>query len=212
MTKVVLFDLDGTLVDAREWHYEALNDALNIFGYKISREEHIKKFDGLSTRKKLELLTVDQDLPKALHDILFEIKQERTLRRIAKDCYPITSVLVTLTRLSALRIKIGLVTNSVKVTTAHMLKFSGIEKYFDLVITNEDVSKPKPHPEGYLKALEFFGVKAQDAVVVEDGEYGIKAAKDAGIFKILKVNSPLQVTFDRVVEIAGLLATPGVDN
>ena len=50
---VVLFDLDGVLVDATEWHYEALNRALRLFGFDISRYEHLSAYNGLPTRKKL---------------------------------------------------------------------------------------------------------------------------------------------------------------
>jgi beta-phosphoglucomutase-like phosphatase (HAD superfamily) len=47
----VIFDMDGVLLDATEWHYEALNEALDPFGFAISREQHLKRFDGLSTKK-----------------------------------------------------------------------------------------------------------------------------------------------------------------
>lgn len=53
MIKAVIFDLDGVLVDAREIHYEALNNALKRFNYNITREEHLSTFDGLSTKKKI---------------------------------------------------------------------------------------------------------------------------------------------------------------
>ena len=60
MIKAIIFDMDGVLIDAKEWHYEALNNALQLFGYKISREDHLATFDGLPTREKLRLLT-EQD-------------------------------------------------------------------------------------------------------------------------------------------------------
>ena len=55
MIKAIIFDMDGVLIDAKEWHYEALNNALQLFGYKISREDHLATFDGLPTREKLRL-------------------------------------------------------------------------------------------------------------------------------------------------------------
>ena len=55
--KAVIFDMDGVLIDAKEWHYEALNRALGNYGYCVSRSEHISIYDGLPTRSKLQLLT-----------------------------------------------------------------------------------------------------------------------------------------------------------
>lgn len=55
--KAVLFDMDGVLVEAKDWHYEALNRALDVFGLPISRSEHLSQYDGLPTRTKLKMLT-----------------------------------------------------------------------------------------------------------------------------------------------------------
>ncbi len=70
LIKAVLFDMDGVLIDAREWHYLALNRALQLFGKEISREDHLANFDGLPTRKKLERLSVDRGLPTELHEFI----------------------------------------------------------------------------------------------------------------------------------------------
>ena len=56
--EAVVFDMDGVLIDAKEWHYHALNRALELFGFTISRAEHLSTFDGLPTSKKLEMLTL----------------------------------------------------------------------------------------------------------------------------------------------------------
>jgi beta-phosphoglucomutase len=58
--KAVIFDMDGVLIDAKEWHYEALNRSLSNFGYSISRYEHLVTYDGLPTKKKLEMLTLER--------------------------------------------------------------------------------------------------------------------------------------------------------
>ena len=64
--KAVLFDMDGVLVEAKDWHYEAFNKALDVFGLPISRSEHLSLYDGLPTRKKLEMLTEKKGLPTQL--------------------------------------------------------------------------------------------------------------------------------------------------
>ena len=56
--KAILFDMDGVLIEAKEWHYEALNRALKLFGMPVSRFDHLTTFDGLPTMKKLELLSI----------------------------------------------------------------------------------------------------------------------------------------------------------
>ena len=55
--KAVFFDMDGVLIDAKDWHYEALNQALRLFGMEISRQELLQKFDGLPTKVKLKTLS-----------------------------------------------------------------------------------------------------------------------------------------------------------
>ena len=63
MYKAVLFDMDGVLIDARDWHFDALNDALRPFDYQISLTDHQERFNGLSTRVKLEILS-EEYLPE----------------------------------------------------------------------------------------------------------------------------------------------------
>lgn len=77
--KAVIFDMDGVLIDAKDWHYEALNQALELFGYKISRYDHLVTFDGLPTKKKLEMLTIEKGLPKGLHKFINHMKQIYTM-------------------------------------------------------------------------------------------------------------------------------------
>ena len=193
--KAVLFDMDGVLIDAKEWHFQALNDALSIFGFHISQDEHLLRFDGLSTKKKLEILSNELDLPRNLHGIISDVKQDKTLRIAALNCYPTTSHVVVIQRLRKLGIKVGLVTNSIRKTTEFMLTYAGIIQLLDVIVTNEDVSEQKPSPEGYLQAMSFLKVAPENCVIVEDGEYGIKAAKASGAF-VIRVNSPSEVNID----------------
>lgn len=202
----VIFDMDGVLIDAKEWHYEALNEALEIFGFSISREDHIRKFDGLSTKKKLSILTTERNFPIALHEMIFRIKQDRTLRIAASKCFPIPSIQILLNRLRILNIRTAVVTNSIKQTSNFMLTYSGIIEFFDEIITNEDVQFPKPYPDGYQLALKKLGIKPENALVLEDGHYGILAAKRAGIENIIEVKDISKVSIEQISRyIPGLI-------
>ena len=89
MTKIdtILFDMDGVLIDARDWHYEALNKALSLFGMAISRLDHLNNFDGLPTREKLKLLTIERNFPEQLHAFVNELKQKYTLEIVHQNCH-----------------------------------------------------------------------------------------------------------------------------
>jgi HAD superfamily hydrolase (TIGR01509 family) len=200
----VIFDMDGVLLDATEWHYEALNEALDPFGFAISREQHLKRFDGLSTKKKLEILSKEFNLPYELHEIISETKQDRTLRIAAKKCYPNVSHLILLSQLKSLGLKIGLCTNSIRETTEQMLKYAHLFDLIDVIVTNQDVATPKPAPEGYLLTCSKLGFSPDQVLVVEDGDYGVEAAKAAGC-DVLRVKNPFEVTIEtlgtRIVEL-----------
>lgn len=193
--KAVLFDMDGVLIDARDWHFDALNEALGLFGVEISRNDHLSRFNGLSTRKKLEMLTADGAIPQELHRVIEAVKQDRTLRIAAQKCFPVVSHQVLITRLKALGIKVGLVTNSIRKSSEFMLEYAGLLKFMDIVITNEDVHEGKPNPAGYLLAMQKLEVLPDETIVVEDGEYGIMAAKAAGAI-VVKVNEPFEVSLE----------------
>jgi beta-phosphoglucomutase len=204
MTKAVLFDMDGVLIDATEWHYEALNEALAIFGFIIEREEHLARFNGMTTRKKLEILSSEKNLPRGLHGVISDIKQDRTLRLAAKKCFPTAAHLILLSTLKNRGVKVGVVTNSIRMTTEFMLKYAGISDFLDVLITNEDVTQPKPSPEGYLLGMKSLDAQPNETVVVEDGMHGIAAAKAAGA-RVVEVANPTEVSLEIFDQIMGVM-------
>ena len=86
--QAVVFDMDGVLIEARDWHYEALNRALGHFGWNISRADHLSTFNGLPTRDKLDMLSRTQGLPRELHGFLNKLKQRYTRELIVTSCQP----------------------------------------------------------------------------------------------------------------------------
>jgi len=197
MNKSIIFDMDGVLIDARDWHYEALNLALEVFGLEISYEEHLEQFNGLSTRQKLEIISKNRLLPVELHQVISNTKQDRTLRIAAEKCFPIAQHLILFDLLRNKGYKIGVYTNSIRQTAEAMLEYAGLHTKIDVLVTNQDVEAPKPNPEGYLLACNRLQVLPRDTYVVEDGEFGILAAESAGC-KVIRVGSPMDVSISLI--------------
>ena len=175
--KAILFDMDGVLIEAKDWHYEALNRALNLFGMPISRSDHLTYFNGLPTAIKLEMLSADRGLPKQLHAFLNEMKQQYTIEMVHTQCYPNFIHELALFNLKHRGYKLAVCSNSIRSTVELMMRRSSLDKYLDIVISNEDVVHGKPDPEIYIKAMTHFGLKPEECLIIEDNEHGIKAAK-----------------------------------
>ena len=194
--KAILFDMDGVLVDARDWHYLALNDALGHFGIKISRESHLTTYDGIPTKVKLELLTKTRALPKGLHQIVYELKQKYTLKYAHQYCKPTFNHRKALMEMKN-KYKIGVCSNSIRSTIETLMNLSSLEKYIDLIVSNEDVAQCKPDPEMYLKAMKFFKVKPDECIILEDNINGIKAARASGAH-LIRIHDPKDVTTKKI--------------
>jgi beta-phosphoglucomutase len=195
--KAVLFDMDGVLIEAKEWHYDALNRALSLFGMPISRFDHLTTFDGLPTRKKLEMLSLERGLPVELHEFINEIKQQYTMEIVHTQCKPSFVHEFALSRLKSMGYKIGVCSNSVRSSVEAMMEKAGLKQYIDIMISNEDVSAGKPNPEMYLKAMAHFELRAEECLIVEDNENGIKAARASG-GHLLVVQEVSDTNFDNI--------------
>lgn len=195
--EAVIFDMDGVLVDAKDWHYEALNKALRHFGFEISRYDHVVTFDGLPTRKKLEMLTRERGLPTGLHRLIGDLKQAYTMHLVYEKCRPTFAHEYALSRLKSRGLKLGLASNSVSATVRTMMKQTMLEKYLDFMLSNEDVNRAKPDPEIYLMAAEKAGVPPDRCLVVEDNENGVAAARAAGA-QVMVVRGVSEVTLENI--------------
>lgn len=196
--RAVLFDLDGVLVDAREWHYESLNRALELFGHTISRDDHLTRFDGLPTSRKMAYLIDQHQFPEGLARLVNDLKQVYTKEQIAVNCHPIFHIEYAVSRLKQDGYKLAVCTNSIRETLDIMLSRSALAPYFDVTLSNEDVGdKPKPDPTVYRMAMEALSVEPGECVIVEDNEYGLEAARAAG-GHVLEVGDPDDVRYDAI--------------
>lgn len=196
--KAILFDMDGVLIDARDWHYEALNKALDLFGMAIERYAHIATFDGLPTRRKLEILQATHGLPVALHPFINEMKQLYTTEIIYARCRPIFHHQYALSQLRQRGYKLAVCSNSIKATVNLMMLLARLEEYLALQLSCEQVSQAKPAPDIYVEAMRQLGVAPEECLILEDNDHGIQAAKASG-GHLLEVASPEQVTLDRIM-------------
>ncbi len=198
MIKAILFDMDGVLIDARDWHYQALNKALGHFGFNISRESHLSTFDGLPTKSKLEILTKAVGLPKGLHELINLLKQKYTIQYSHNLCKPKFNHRMALSALSK-DFKIAVCSNSIRNTIETMMDLSGLEDYIDLIVSNQDVTKAKPDPEMYLLAMQKLKCRPNECLIIEDNDHGVKAAIDSG-GNCLRVSNPTEVTLERILD------------
>ena len=196
--KAVLFDMDGVLIEAKDWHYEALNRALALFGYEITRSEHLSSYDGLPTKVKLEKLSVEKGLPRKLHGFINEMKQQYTVEIIQKCCRPRFDHEYALSKLQAEGYRLACCSNSIRMTIEMMMDYSKLAKYLEFIISNQDVKESKPSPEIYLKAMEKMNLKPSECLICEDNENGIKAAISSG-GHLLKINDVSDVNWDNIV-------------
>lgn len=189
----VLFDLDGVLIDACEWHYEALNTSLKkITGMSIAREDHISLYNGLPTRVKLRMLGIDEKVSEEVE----RTKQEETIRLIEKNCKIDDVKIELLEHLKAKGCKIACVTNSIKNSAELMLKLTGQLNYMDLVVSNEDVKNNKPSPDCYNLAIEKLSAFPDSTLCVEDSPKGIQSAKASLAKNLWQVENSFQVTLE----------------
>ena len=195
--KAILFDMDGVLIEAKDWHYEALNKALALFGYEINRYEHLTSYDGLPTKTKLQKLTLEKGLPESLHCFINEMKQYYTVTMIQQYCRPRFNHEYALSRLKAEGYKLALGSNSVRMTIELMMDYARLTHYFDFLLSNQDVKKSKPDPEIYLTAMQRLGLQPEECVIVEDNENGIKAAIASG-GHLLAVEDVADVTYEAI--------------
>ena len=196
--------MDGVLIDARDWHYEALNKALSMFGMAISRFDHLITYDGLPTKEKLKMLSLEKGLPSSLHSFINELKQQFTIEEVILKCRPVFHHQYALARLKSEGYKLVVCSNSIKDTITIMLTKAGIIDYFDFYLSNQDVKKGKPDPEMYNTAIGKLGLKKEECLVVEDNENGIKSALAAGahLLRVYNVNDVhYQSITNRIKEI-----------
>jgi beta-phosphoglucomutase-like phosphatase (HAD superfamily)/dTDP-glucose pyrophosphorylase len=200
-TSLVIFDLDGVLIDSKGIHYKALNIALKRVDskYEISEDEHLAKFDGLSTMKKLELLYLEKGLPKDTFDLIWSHKQKITIK-LFDEIESDQELISFMKYFREKGIKLAVASNSIKATVDKVLSKLSIIDFFDSVMSNEDVTNSKPHPEIYWKTMSLLGCYPENVVILEDSNIGRIAAQRSGA-QLMPIDNRSDLTWSKIQQI-----------
>lgn len=199
--KLIIFDLDGVLVDSCDTHYLALNEAIKkIAGkeYVITKKEHVTIYNGLNTTSKLNLLTKNKNLPLELHNDINKFKQSMTLEMF-KHYTPNNEKIQLLTRLKQAGYIVCCASNCKKASLTLILEKLGLIDFFSQILSNEDVKNPKPAGDIYLKCIMNEHMSPNETLVIEDSFIGLSAARRSGAH-ICMVNNSSEVTFDKIID------------
>jgi len=188
--KGLIFDLDGTIANTMPNHFKAWRNAVSPYGIDFNKELFLSLtgMSKIATIKKLnELFCTKMNVQKVgkLKDDFFKKLVHET-----KEIEAVTNVIRKFYNKLPMAIGTGSTTGGAKQT----LEIIGMQQYFNIVITSEDVVHCKPHPETFLKCAELMQVKPTECVVFEDGILGMEAAKTAGMM-LIDVNDYFKAEF-----------------
>lgn len=209
MIKLLIFDFDGVLADLKEIHYESLNKALALVNpeFIITREEHVSTFDGLSTRKKLQLLVGLKGLPYDKIEKVFQDKQKFTMELLESHLEIDSRLVFILTLFKHEGYLLYVASNAIRETIEAGLKKLGIFNLFDKIYSNEDVANQKPHPQIYLKCIANAGVMPSETIIIEDSKHGRAAAISSGA-TVCGVDNPSDVTYNKIKDVIEAVKPP----
>lgn len=205
MNKLIIFDLDGVLIESRELHYKALNAALNRVSpqFVITKEEHLSTYDGLNTTRKLELLSERKGLDRKFFDQVWTDKQTATFKLI-KEFTRNDRLRQMFAHINSQGINIAVASNSVRETIKLALLSIGVMEFVDYFISNEDVSRTKPYPEMYWKCMTVMNALPKTTVIIEDSHIGRQGAIDSGAY-LVPVKNSFDLTVDKIQEAIDIL-------
>lgn len=176
--KLVIADLDGTLVDTKNVNYHAYKEAINPYGYDI---DYMYYCDFCNGRHYMDFLpqitTNDKAILKEMHSA-----KKRAYSKYLDKAILNQRLVDIIISLKSSGYKAALVTTASRQNCEELLQHFSIADLFDLVLTHEDIEKTKPDPEGFLKAMDFFESKPEETIIFEDSDVGLEAAERSGAF------------------------------
>lgn len=195
---LIIFDLDGVLLESKDLHFVSLNNALATIDKKfcISQQEHLVDFDGLPTYEKLKKLSVTKNFPADLHSTTYKLKQTEFLK-LLESIEPQQKLTEIFYNLKKLGYKIAVASNSIRDTVRISLCKLHLIEYVDYFVSNEDVKRSKPHPEMFWKCMTEFNETPATTLIVEDSIIGRQAALSSGA-NYFFVNNTSEITWENL--------------
>lgn len=196
MIKNIIFDLDGVLFDGCELHASLFLQAVNTIcpQLSLSKEYHDQVLNGLSTKKKLEVLKIQEDDAKKIYDL----KQEKTIQYLKENIESSPKNMEICETLLSEGYSIFCVTNSIRLTVEIILKGMRIYPYFKGIISNQDTTESKPSPQPYLTLFTKYGLNPKECLILEDSPHGIESARKSG-GNLLCVSNCNDVTIENIL-------------
>lgn len=176
--KLVIADLDGTLVDTKNVNYHAYKDAINPYGYDIDYQYYCAFCNGRHYMDFLpQITTNDETILKEMHSAKKRVYSKYLDKAILNQ--RLVDIIISL---KSSGYKAALVTTASRQNCEELLQHFSIADLFDLVLTHEDIKRTKPDPEGFLKAMDFFESKPEETIIFEDSDVGLEASERSGAF------------------------------
>ena len=174
--KLILLDFDGTLADTRLANGRAYIQALSEVGIDISLEEYTAKYFGMRCREFLRDVGIESDDAAC------------KLRRRKVEIYPnyFDSVSLNTPLWAWCQMMRSMGTKVWIVSTGHIDNISNVMQHLNIansidgIISGDDVERPKPYPDCFLKAMSIVGATPAETIIFEDSIYGLQSAKDSG--------------------------------
>lgn len=176
MNRLIITDVDGTLFDTAEVNYRAYRDICNGQGYRLTKDYYMEHMFGKHYKDYFRNMFPDADA--SFYENLHEQKKEVYPKYLsfAAENHHLINILNTMKK----DYKLAVVSTACRQNTMDILRCFGLEDLFDLILTQEDVERVKPDPEGFLKAMEYFGVSPENTLIFEDSDVGIEGAIRSG--------------------------------
>ena len=212
MIRAIIFDFDGTVIDTETAWYIAFRDAYKEHGVDLTLEMYSLCIGtSLQAFNPYEYLVVNLHLPIDLDSFRQSVHERHATLMDAEKMRP--GIMDYLNSARAKRLKIALASSSKLYWVEKFLEKLQIREYFDCIRTANDVEHVKPDPELYLQTLQCLGVKADEAIAIEDSPNGAKAAVAAGVHCVVVPNTITKLLeFERFSQMANSLTEIDFDD
>ena len=185
--KAVIWDMDGVIVDTALYHEEAWRETFHKRGMEFTSADFRHSFG----QRNDTIITgvLGQTVSQEVIDTIADEKETSFRWRIRRHIEPLPGVIGLLEALAAARFQQALASSAPLQNVRMIMKDIGIERYFDSIVTEKDVTEGKPSPQGFLLAARRLGVEPEDCIVIEDAVAGVAAAKRAGMGCVAVTNT-----------------------